>query len=593
MKKIIISLGILATASFVFALSSNDLITKLNSFYNKYTNQATNYYKEYTQKIQTLKTKLSTGDYLILTKLTWCNLSWLSENFKEKYTNVIKKLTDSKYQVLADIETNDNNFKNWLISTGEYENNLKNLETEVTNYGNTASTNVNLFVSYLSGNYSNFVNNLNKKLDYYKTDIEKYKNYEKLLKQLENNYNKLLENYNKLQNIIWLSKDVFNEKSEQLKKFIDSYYSGLLENEFKKYLEQDPNMSYFESGFKLKKQILLWYINNQFNDTINKIINSYYPDIDIKSLKSQINELKNKKITEIISNYSTLIPYINSLEKTISDYEFKINQKLQKFPKQDKWSILKVLEKDLINFLDKATKLIQEDINETLKWWLVFLQTREKVEQPLIEKITQIYTTNINSNDINKLEQVRQTIQAYQQVIILPTNKQIINNYLKIINQKIQELKVKEITEKLQNILTQLDIIPIGNKKKLEELENQFNQVKESLKDIDNEKINNLIKEIELKIKLKENLNKLYDCQAIKFYYQYWDLSNTVENLLNKFYEKYIKEWKANLFMEKINKALEKIQLLEENLNDDIRSYYIIMIHNWILKFKAKLQNND
>ena len=45
--------------------------------------------------------------------------------------------------------------------------------------------------------------------------------------------------------------------------------------------------------------------------------------------------------------------------------------------------------------------------------------------------------------------------------------------------------------------------------------------------------------------------------------------------------------------MKKINKALEKLAILEDSLAADKRSYYIIMIHNGILKFNYKLNHSN
>jgi hypothetical protein len=60
---------------------------------------------------------------------------------------------------------------------------------------------------------------------------------------------------------------------------------------------------------------------------------------------------------------------------------------------------------------------------------------------------------------------------------------------------------------------------------------------------------------------------------------------------LKKFYQKYKSSGKEQVFIDKINKALDKLDLLEQNLNADMRSYYIIMIHNGLLKFKFMLDN--
>ena len=591
MKKFLTGLGIVSTICITFALTSTQLKDNLNQIYDKYSTQLATTYKNYLNKLQNTEKQFNTGDYKILASLTGIDFSTIKINFKNLYNQTLSDLTTQKYKIVADIETTDTNFKNWLISTWDYNNKLEEIQTSITNYENIAKNKTNSFENTLSGDYHNFINSIDNKLNYYKNDIQKYKDFENKLNDTLKQYQELEDNYNKLQKIIWISKKVFDQKSDDLKNYINQYYSGLLEKEFNKYLEQEPNMSYFASWFALKKKILLGYVNGQFSQTIQNIIKSYYPDIDMDSLSKELNQFKQKNISEIVKNYNILIANLNSLEKTIQDYQSKVNEKLEKFPKQDSESILKVLEKDLITFMNESTKLIQEDINETLQWWLTFINTRKTIEKPLIEKVTQIYTQAFWTGNLDILQQALNTIKSYQQVIILPENKSILENYIKSLNQKIQEVKLQEIISKLENIQNQLDIIPIGNKEKLETLKQEFNKIKSQLTNIDSEKIKNLIKNINLKIQLKENLNKLYDHQAISFYYQYGDLSDTVANLLKKYYDKYKKEGKEDLFMEKIDKALEKIQLLEQSLNNDIRSYYIIMIHNGILKFKAELQS--
>ncbi len=104
-----------------------------------------------------------------------------------------------------------------------------------------------------------------------------------------------------------------------------------------------------------------------------------------------------------------------------------------------------------------------------------------------------------------------------------------------------------------------------------------------------NHYFNNSIIVFKYLLKMKANLNKLFKVWAIRFYYQNWDLSNVVANILKKYYDKYKSENKENIFNEKINKAFEKLEILESSLKNDLRSYYIIMIDNGLLKFKSDL----
>ena len=592
MKKIITWSLIISSIAISLAYTTNSLKEQTENLYQSGLQTATNIFSWYNLKIENLDQSLKTWDYLILSQLTGINLDWVKSQIKNDYTNLIKEFTDKKYSILWELDTNENNFQNWIISTWDYDNNLENIAIEISWYQTFITSNNENFDKTLSWVVWSFNSDLKNKLNYYKTDIENYKNYKKQLEELNNNYKDFLSWYNNLENIIWLSKDVFNEKADKIKEFVNAYYSWMLDNEFNKYLQQDPNISYYKSWFKLKKEILLWFVDNKLSDSINNIINSYYPDIDVNSLKEQIDNANNKSITDIIKNYSALNAWLNSLNSTINTYKAKVQEKIQKFPSTDKDTILKTLEQDLITNLNEASKLIQDDIQQTLKWWLVFIQTREKIEQPLLEKVTDIYTKALQNPNLTGLEEAMNTLKAYEQTIILPQNIEIIKNYEKTIQSQILALKQKEITDQVNKLAITINNYPLWNnnselEKYKQELENIYNEIKDSW----NEALIKTIKNLQLEIQLKENLNKLYKVWAITYYYQYGDLTNEVADILMKYYDKYKAEWKEKLFMDKINNAFDKIKVLEESLNNDIRSYYIVMIHNWLLKFEAELEN--
>jgi hypothetical protein len=152
-------------------------------------------------------------------------------------------------------------------------------------------------------------------------------------------------------------------------------------------------------------------------DAFNQIINSYYPDIDMGSLEKEIQTANSKTPAEIVKNYSVLLTWLNSLENTIKDYKSKVAEKLAKFKNKSKEDILKVIESDLISVLNKATKLVQDDIKQTLEGWKAFLKTREEVEKPLMEILTQAYTQAVQENAISSYETFLKTLDSYKDTI--------------------------------------------------------------------------------------------------------------------------------------------------------------------------------
>ncbi len=566
---------------------SSNLKSNLENYYNKWVASWTNYYWNYNNKLKTLEKKFSTGDYKILWLLTWIDISWTFNQEKSYYSDYVKNITKSKYEIMGNLSILETNLKNWLISSWEYEKSLENIALNISWYKTYIKKELNNLIQSLSWEYNNLNSKIDNLMKKYYNDIKKYKDYEKNISELNKLYKELEWNNNKLIKIIWTTKQIIKNKNTQIKEFVNQYYSWMLQKEFEKFLNEDNNMSYFKSWFNLKKQVLLGFINNKLDNNLDKIVNNYYPNIDIDSIKQQIDDINKNPVTKIIKDHSNLMSLIKKLKNTIKSYNKIITEKLNEFKSTDKENIKKKIENDLIMLLDNSTKLVKDDIKQTLIWWKTFIKDKEKEESILMSNLRKAYWEALQKNTIQSLESFLSTLTNYRNKIVLQSNIKTINNYKYIVQKTLEELKLKDIRNKLNDINTNIKSVHIWDltwlnniKNKLDNLYNYANKMKLK-KDLLNQ-LNNL----KLQLKLKENIHTLYKVWAISFYYTYWDLTNTVYNILMKYYKKYEKIWKKDLFIKKVDKAFEKLLILEKSLNNDIRSYYIIMIHNWLLKFK-------
>ena len=588
MKKIIIWTSlILSTIWLSFALSSNDLKNSLNNSYNNAITSWTNLYNKYKNIIKNINEKISTWDYTILSQLTWVNSDNLNNNIKTAYINLIQKITTDKLNILWKIEINDNNFSNNLITTWEYNNKLNDIQSQISGYILTENTNIKNFAITSSWAINSFDNNLQNKLSYYKTAISNYKIFKNKLIGLENNYNKLINSYNKLNKTIWIWKEVLAQKSDELKQNITNYYSWMLNNEFQKYVQEDANMTYFQSGFEIKKEVLLGFVNDKLVSTITNVINTYYPDVNISEITTGVNNLKSEKISDIIKNYNSILKQITSLQNKITTAQNKVNEKLNKlWWNKSQIDIFKILENDIITNLNNVTKVVQDDIKQTLKNYFNFIKTKEKVEQPIMTQLMLAYNKKMSANNLTGLTVFVETLNNYKNIINLPENIDTINKYIKAVNTEIENLKFQEITNKLKTLKSNIENLQISNNfSKINELSWEIAKLESTVPN----QFKTELQQDKYLLKMKANLNKLFKVWAIRFYYQNWDLSNVVANILKKYYDKYKSENKENIFNEKINKAFEKLEILESSLKNDLRSYYIIMIDNGLLKFKSDL----
>jgi len=592
MKKNLLILGSLVFVGSVFAINVSDLKNSINSYYNQGISKWKQTYNVYLWKFNNLKAQFSTWDYKILQLFTGLDVDSSISQIKQKYASYLQDINQKKFDLLSRLSDLQTQFENWLITTGEYEDDLNKLSASVSGYKLFIDTDLNNLNSFYSGLYYTLKNTANKLLSTYSSQISKYKTYKLNLLDLEKKFNQLKGNYSKLEKIIGITKEVLTSKKDKITDFLNKYYENMLDNEFKKYLSEDPNMAYFESWFKVKKELLIGFVDNQLDKSFDKLIKNYYPDIDLDELSGEIFSAEKKSPQEIVKNYSTLLSWLNSLDKTVKDYQAKVQDKLAKFPQQDKVSILHVIENDLISIMNNSTKLIQEDINQTLEWWKVFLQTREKLESSLMKLLTDEYSKALQQNTIKALNNFLGILESYKDAIILPENKKILDNYRKVVENTIKALQLKQLNNKIQQLSLKLEQLQFGDFSGLNEIKSEIDSLYNTAKKLDAPSdVILTLKKLQLQVRLKENLNKLYKSGAIVFYYKYGDLSNVVANILEKYYEKYKKAGKEDIFMNKINKALQKIDLLEQNLNNDLRSYYIIIIHNGLLKFKFKLDN--
>jgi DNA repair exonuclease SbcCD ATPase subunit len=585
MKKIfLISVASLSIVASVFAISKTDLINNITSTTNYLINKLNQKYISYKKEIQNLQAKLWTWDYKVLCQLTGISLSWLKQDLQTKYDTLNREIIDKKYGFLWQIDEAENKLNAWDYTTGDFEEKLNDINASLSWYKTTYENKIKIFSNQISWDIANFNNELQKKYNKYLDKIKKYNAYKKKLNSINKKFENLKNNYNKLIKIIWIWKELIDTKSEEIQNYSLNYFSGLIEKEYESYYRKDVNMAYFKSGLDLKKQVLLGFVQSKLSSTLKNIIESYYPDVNIKDLEETINNLNSKSVQDVLKDYSLNMNFLWSFEQSLDDAYNKIKEKLDKLKNsENKAKIFDVLKSDIVKSLEETSKVVLEDIKNSLETYYSLLSVLEKQEKILMDKVYEEYNKNF-SEDLNKLNYLLELIKTYKEAIRLPENIRQLENMENQIKQKIEEIKNKEILDKINKLSSDIDSLQVSDENKLKELKSRLDELKKL------NKFQDKLKELEMKLKLKENLYKLYKAWAIKYYYQLGDLTNTVANILKKYYDKYKAKWKEGLFMKKIDKALEKLQLLEESLGADKRSYYLIMIHNGIIKFKYQIE---
>lgn len=587
LKKISYLLLFILTFNVAFA-NLVDLKSVVNDSYKKLITSSKSVYDNIESKIKSKKAEIETWDYKILSYLTWISIDVLENKSKANYQSLIEKLTSWKYDIISKLDLAKTNFDNGFITTWEYENKLQDIQSLISWYNIESNKDIQMYEKNMNDEIKNYIANIEAKKTKLSDKIEKYKNFKNQLTELNNLYKNLDEKNSKLQNIIWISKDLLDKKSSQIKEYVDNYFSWYVQKQYEKFLDSDENFSYFEKSFRAKKEIILWFVNNKLNGLISSIVSTYYPDIDFNSVKKQINEINNLSVKDVVNNYVSIENKIWKLKNTIKDYTKKVSAKLEKFNNSDKKSnILEVLKNDIVESIKNTLPTVEDELKNTFKNWKEFIKNKEEEEQTIMNNLIVSYNNVMISWDIQQLKEFKDSLDNYKDILVLPTNLETIRKYKLAIEKKIEELTYQEVSSKLNQIEKTIDDMQVWDNLKTIE------QIKEKLKNIESNKklyddFIDKIKNIKLKLQLKENLNKLYEVWAIRYYYRYWDLSSTVANILKKYYEKYKKEWKEKIFEEKIKKAFDKLDILMSSLENDKRSYYIVMIYNGLLKFKAE-----
>ena len=591
MKKIssLLFIWIFTLYSVSFAITANDVIWTIETAYNKWTYDTKIVYDKYIWLYKNINESLNTWDYFIVSQFTGLNITWLKTNIDDRYTSLLNEIVTEKYNLSAKVDDAKNKFNAWIISTWEYEDKLNDISAQISGYQTTYVTKIQLFDTNLSWYISDFNKKLASSLVVYKNDIQNYKKLEDKLNKLRLLNQAVEYKKQKLEDIIWISKSVVDEKSQDIKDYINNYFSGYVEKEFEKYVKQDENMNYFLSGMDIKKQLVLWYISNKMDSTIENTVNNYFPtDIDFVGLNSWVNEILSVKLKDKVWDYSTFDKQIDDISDKLSSADNKLQTYLDKFwDNTNKTQVLEILKGDIVDAFKKITEIVQDDIKQTFSSRLDFVNVKEKQELSLMDFVNKIYGDKINSNSLDTLNELKTTLDNYKDIVVLPVNKQTIDNLYKVVELKILEQKNKELLKQIDILSNKIDSLQIWN---------DFDSIKNLRKEILNfdfpENLLNKKDVLLAKLEKKENLDKLFVSWAIKYYYRKWDLSKRVSDILFKYYNKYKNNWKLDLFMEKISKAEDKLEILKDNLRSDIRSYYIIMIDNGFIDFKTKLKED-
>lgn len=589
MKKIIfLMLSILFMNQFAFALVSTSIVKEdLNNVYNDLIGESKEIYEKYVDLLETRDGLLLTWDYKQLLLFTWVETDLLYEDVKQKYKWILQNLTSKKYYIISDLDSLENSFDSNLILTWEYESQIQTMISSVSWFNIDSKKDIELFQSKLSWYVEKFDEELENKLEGYSEHIEKYNNFNDQLSWLNFEYDQLKELNNKLENIIWLSKDLIDKKTVELKDYTYNYFSWYLNNEFEKLLKKNENMSYFEEKFENKKNIIMWFVNNKISGIMEELTKDYYPEnVDVKSLEDFIKNLNNLSAKEITDEYSNLTDDIEEKIDIIKDYKSKIQEKLEKFDKsKNSKKILSVIKEDIINWIDETLPIVEKDLKSIFKNWKEFINKTFKEEEDIMRDILYEYNQNMVNWKLSELKDFKQKLEEYKSKIKMPKNLDKISKYKSLLNNKIDNVKFADLSNIMETLKKNVsNMRPWNNSQKIKSFKNSLEKLEEV------EKFKDDIEDIRFKIELKQNLDDLYKAWAIRYFYEYWDLSDTVSNILLKYYNNYKEDWKKDRFKDKIDASVEKIEILNDTLANDKRSYYIIMIENGILKFQKEIE---
>lgn len=587
MKKIISAIVLVLVAnSSVFAITSIKIMKEdLNTKYWKLIVDSKNSYNNYVNVLNKVQEKLNNGDYRILWFLTWTSMDELSVWAQNWYKNIIQTLTDSKYTIIAKIDVLDNKFQAKLISTWDYKAQMEELNSTIDSFPQTWKKYITSFENNLSWDITTFNNSINEKLKTLSSEIGIYKNFESHLKTLNNNHKLVNKKSAEIKNIVWISKNSLDKASDEITKYANDYFSWYVEWKWQKQVQLNDDMSYFQKERNNKRELVLGFVSKKVSDVITEVTTNYYPDIDTQSLNEKLKEINELNANVVVKNADIYLDKIKIANNMAIDYIAKLTAKLDKFKNtnsKDKEKVFEIVKKDVLEWIRNISPIVDQELNDSFSSWLKKIEQKKISEKSYMENALVEYNKKMSSANLDEINTLISNINVYKKSVSLPSNIEILNKYADAAEKKVKEIKYQNLLNNINSLAKAVDNAQLSETEKIATLKDQINLLDWKTQFQDN------INQIKLNLQLKENLNKLYKAWAIRYFYNYWDLSDLVKNILSKYYSKYEDWWKKQVFVNKIKWAYKKIDVLMKSLSNDKQSYYIVMIYNGLIKFDKK-----
>ena len=443
------------------------------------------------------------------------NLTMVSE-YKSNIVELEKKLK---------INNTNNNTNNNCISKGDYENILKDIETDL-------KIKLDLEEKIKTLNTNKVLNN---------KKIQK-KNYEKILNDFNIKKDKNIQlNYNKIK---VLQSKIMNDPM-----FHIQLYS-------KKRIEKERE-EICEEYLKLEK---LYEDNNDEIKTLNKIITTK----DIKYNKNKYDEyIEKHNELEIMINTRRIKEEINE------DLKQKILElKSYVYDKDCKYCMKNSITKDKISY-SKQLEMNDKELNKIGR----DITNLEKYIEKNMTTVTMYEKYNILKEEKDEAAEKIETIEVKQQMIKLKLEG--LNNLIKMKETILMKIKNYDMNKEIMEEITKLETL---NEEIRKEVNKEYELYLETQKEITN--INNLLdlsqtklNKIDNDIEIKENKIKSYEDnqETIKHqlelheikskYEKIIELTNKLKMELNECNDKLNKIKLEQLLFEDLNKELNKIKL--------------------------------
>lgn len=584
MKKIISSIiFVIITNTSVFAVTSIKIMKEdLNTKHSRLIVDWKKSYNNYLDILQKIQKKLDSGDYKILWLLTWTSMDTVSVHMQDWYKSLIKKLTDDKYSIIAKIDILDNKFQLKLVWTWDYRAQMQELESSISSFPQTWKKYISSFENNLSGTVSTFNKSIESKLKELSSEVAIYRNFDSQLKSLKHNYQTMNKKSSEIKNIVWISKNSLDKASTEIKKYANDYFSWYVEWKYQKQLSNNSDIAYFEKERKNKKDLILWFVDKKVSDVIKEVTENYYPNIDTSSLKKSFDEINKLDAKIVVKNPSVYTDKLKIANSTTIDYISQLTKKLSKFKNintESNKKVFEIVKKDVLEWIRNISPIVDQELNESFSLWIGKIKKKATSESARMWNALVEYNQKMSKATSVSINELIRSLNKHKASISLPSNLLIISKYIQAAEDKLKQIKYKDMLDNINNLKKTVDWLQASETSKIQSLKSQLDGF--TWKKEFQEKIS----EIKFNLRLKENLNKLYKAWAVRYLYNYWDLSDSVWNILKRYYLKYQKSWKSKAFEQKIKRAYKKIDKLMAVISNDKKSYYIVMIYNGLLKF--------